>query len=201
MSRPVRLTLRRVRGIIDRMTRFVKLLIGVASVFSLVFVPPVHAQEMILQPSGPTEVDRLQAQCDTIIATLRRLHTNDALLRVNIGQSYNAISARLMARLNSRLALNRIDSSKFVEIANRFDEERDRFSSAYSEYETALSSLVRIDCKTRATEFYAALLESRDARTKLSNSVKTMNDNIREYRVAVEVLQQELKLETHTDAS
>lgn len=166
--------------------------IGGLGVIGLLLTPPVLAQEMILQPSGETEVDRLQAQCDTIVGTLRRLHTNDALLRVNIGQSYNGMSARFMARLNSRLALNRIDSANFVEISGRFDQERSQFSNNYTEYEAALSGLIRTDCKSRPTEFYAALIRARDARQKLATSVQSMNDSLRDYRLVVEELHQEL---------
>lgn len=174
------------------MKKFVRTGVLLSLVGVLLVSPRAIAQEMILQPLEDTAVSRLQAQCDTIQSTLRRLHTNDSLLRVNIGQSYNSISARLMARLNSRLALNRIESTEFVEISGRFDQERTAFSMNYREYEAALSSLLKIDCKSKASEFYAGLLAARDARTKLSISVRSMNDSLRDYQVAVEDLHQEL---------
>lgn len=170
--------------------------IKVAFVFlasvGLLISPNVGAQEMTLKSSNDTPVDRIQEKCDIIRPILRRLHTNDALLRVNVGQEYNNISAKLMARLNSRLAINRIDSQRFVEIAAKFDSERTVFSSSYSEYEAQLSSLIKIDCKTDPTYFYAVLISARDARHKLSVSVQSMNDSLSEYRIAVEDLQQEL---------
>lgn len=174
------------------MKRQVYLGIGLLAVAGMLSSPHVMAQETMIQSTGETAVDRLQANCDAIHGNLRRLHTNDSLLRVNIGQTYNGISARLMARLNSRLALNRIDSTQFVEISGRFDQQRVEFSDNYNEYESALSNLIKIDCKTKSTEFYAALLIARDSRTKLSTTVESMNDSLREYQVAVEQLQQSM---------
>ncbi len=180
-----------IQEIIETMKRVIYSIIGVAVVAGALVAPRVLAQEMMLL-TGDTPVDRLQARCDTIQTTLRRLHTNDSLLRVNTGQMYNSISVQLMAQLNSRLALNRIDSTRFVEISGRFDQERSTFSSSYSQYETALSALIRIDCKTRPTEFYAGLLTARDARLRLSTSVEALNDSLRDYQVATEDLRQEL---------
>ena len=57
----------------------------------VVSMRPVQAQEANIMPR--TNVDRLQERCDTVEATIRRLHTTDSLLRVNTGQVYNDISA------------------------------------------------------------------------------------------------------------
>ena len=91
-----------------------------------------------------------------------------------------------MARLNSRLALNRIDSLETVEIANRFDQLRVEFGENYNDYETAMSSLVKIDCKQKPAEFYAQLLTTRDLRLRLAETVKLLNGSISDYRTAVD---------------
>ena len=156
----------------------------------VVSMQPAAAQETVL--GAQTPVDRLQARCDSVQATIRRLHTTDGLLRVNIGQTYNDISARLMARLNGRLALNRIDSARLVEITSQFESTRLTFNSTYNTYEGAVSSLVKIDCNARPTEYYAQLLITRDARHKLSTSVQELNDLVSEYRMTVEKLRHEL---------
>lgn len=156
---------------------------------AMMIASPAFAQYMPLEPAGDTVMSRLPARCDEIRATLRRLHTSDSLLRVNTGQSYNSISARLMARLNSRLVLNRIDGTKLVDIAAQFDRDRAAFATAYTEYETALSALLKADCKDRATEYYAAILTARDARLRLAEIVQALNASLRAYQVAVEELQ------------
>ena len=163
----------------------------------VVSIPLARAQEAIID--SQTSVDRLRVRCDVVQTTIRRLHTTDGLLRVNVGQVYNDISARLMARLNSRLALNRIDSTRLVEITNDFETARMKFSTTYNEYETAVSTLLKIDCNARPTEYYAQLLIARDVRHKLATSVQDLNDLVTDYRVAVEQLQEELRKSRSTD--
>ena len=75
-------------------------------------------------PSSPP-LHLIRSQCQSIRSTLQRIQHNDALLRVNVGQAYNTISTNLIAKLNSRLALAQIDSSRMVVIAR---EQRDRKS-------------------------------------------------------------------------
>ena len=171
--------------IIDTMKRFLAAVCMTAACLGMTVSPHVLAQE-IAQPADTTVVDSLQARCDDIQSSLRRLHTSDALLRVNVGQTYNSISARLMARLNSRLALNRIDSSELVDISGKFDQLRGDFASDYNAYESSFSALLKIDCKQKPVEFYAKLLSTRDARLKLAETVKQMNGSISDYRVAAE---------------
>lgn len=159
--------------------------------FGMIISPNVLAQDMVPQTES-TILDNLTSRCDEIHGSLRRLHTSDALLRVNVGQTYNSISARLMARLNSRLALNRIDSRELVEISGNFDQQRSEFSSNYNEYESSLSSLIKIDCKSKPAEFYAQLITTRDLRLRLAETVKSMNASISDYRTAVEKVRTEL---------
>lgn len=156
-------------------------------------VIPTTAWAQAVLPSGNTPVDMLQTRCNTILPTLRRLHTSDGLLRVNVSQSYNALSVHLMARLNSRLALHRIDSTQLVEIAQRFETSRQRFSQQYTTYDTAMSHLVKVSCASQPTEFYAALIIARDARHKVSTAVKQLHDDIQAYRVAAEDVLRQLE--------
>ena len=152
------------------------------------------AQSQDFQPGGGTQIDRLQARCDTITSSLRRLYNNDTLLRVNVGQNYNDISARLMAKLNARLAVNRIDSSRVAEITSRFEAARATFATEFNHYEGAL-------CRTNPTEFYAHILQTRDTRAKLATAVQQLNDIVVEYRAAVEHIHQKLLSEKGQGAS
>lgn len=186
------MTVRAKKAIITRMKDFMKLAVLVALIASLLLSPRVVAEEIILQQNGDTPVDRIRANCESISGTLRRLHTNDSLLRVNIGQIYNNLSVRLMARLNSRLALNRIDSARFVEISGRFETELESFRISYNDYEVVLSTLIKTSCTSNPTEFYANLLKARDARHKLAVAVESMNDSVSSYQVEVEQLRQQL---------
>ena len=161
-------------------------------IVSLILAPWASAQEMTIQTEDAT-IGRLREQCDTLKTTLRRIHTNDALLRVNIGQAYSGVSAQFMARLNSRVALNRMNSTELIEITNRFEQQRGEFSKSYANYEAALSGLLKVDCRKEPVKFYAGLLMARDERAKLAQIVQSLNGNIREYQVSVETMQQSLR--------
>ena len=171
--------------------RLIKQITIFSTLAILLLSPQAVAQEMVLQGDG-TPADRLRANCDSVKNTLRRLHAADGVTRVNAGGIYDDISARLMARLNSRLALNRIDSAKLIDITAQFEKSRASFGDNYREYEPLLTALIRLDCRDNPTGFYAKLLEVRDARHKLSVSVASMNDSINDYRMAVEKLKQDL---------
>lgn len=152
---------------------------------------PVAAQELV--QAEHSAVDAVKAQCQSLKVTLRQLHTNDALLRVNVGQTYNTISAQYMARLNSRLVLKKLRSTEVVAITDKFEAQRRVFAERYNEYDSAISKLMAIDCKTQPTDFYAQLVAARDARHKLSSAVGDLNDSLTDYRVEVERLRDSLK--------
>jgi len=145
------------------------------------------------QTESANGIDAIKANCQDIRGNLSRLHHSDAILRVNTGQAYNDLSSRLMARMNGRLAVNKIDASDLVSLTSRFEKGRSLFSSRYNEYESALAALLKIDCKNQPTDFYAQLNIVRDARLKLSSSVRELNDIIAEYGTKVEKIKEKLK--------
>lgn len=98
-----------------------------------------------------------------------------------------------MARMNGRLAVNKIDAADLVSLTSRFERGRSLFSSRYNEYESALAALLKIDCKNQPTDFYAQFNIARDARLKLSSSVRELNDIIAEYGTKVEKIKEKLK--------
>lgn len=162
------------------------------TIVSVLFIPQAKAQEMIVEADNLI-IGQLQSNCDEIRTTLRRIHTNDALTRVNIGQFYASTSTQFMARLNSRLALNSISSTELVDITGRFDNQRSELSYTYKEYEASLSSLIKIDCKERPAEFYALLLATRDARSRVAEVTSAANGLMADYQVGVESMQQGLR--------
>lgn len=159
---------------------------------SLVVSPQaVMAQEMILQHSTPVEA--IHRNCDTIQPIMRRLHTADSLTRVNYGQIYNDISSALMARFNSRLALNRFDATKLIAITNQFEQHRAGFAAQYNDYERELSGLMKIDCRQNPAGYYASLIRAREQRAVVAKAVVELNTTIADYRVAVEKIAESLK--------
>lgn len=155
----------------------------------------LQSSPVLAQSDISIRLQALQRQCTPIKVLLRRLHTNDAVLRVNAGQVYNQLSSQLMARFNGRLALNQVDSSQFVEITKHYDQALSRFSNEYKAYEEAMSGLLDIRCDVHPAEFYAQLVKARDNRYVLSSTIKDMNRIVGEYRAAVEHLQQRVDVQ------
>lgn len=174
------------------MKRYIKTIMLTLAVAGLVASPNVMAQEVLGQPSADTPIDRLTMRCDAIQGNLRRLHTADALMRINIGQMYTGISVRLMARLNSRLALNRVDSTDLVEITGRFEDQHKEFKESYSKYEVAISAVIKKGCKSDPADYYQKLLVARERRSELAQSAQLMNESIREYQMSVEQMKHQM---------
>lgn len=170
------------------MKRFLQLLTVTSLISSLLISMSVGAQEMVLQAGEGGVVAAVRNRCQEIQEKLRQVHTNDALFRVNAGQTYNIISSQLMARLNSRLALSRIDSTAFVEASGRLDSYRADFAKKHTAYDIDISELIGVDCKSKPAEFYASLVKVRESRKQVGQTIQLMNDAVRDYQLATEAL-------------
>ena len=71
--------------------------------------PQVHAEGSQPIVFSSTQLALIRANCVSVRSSLQRLHANDALTRVNLAREYETISDKLMAPMNSRIALNKLD--------------------------------------------------------------------------------------------
>ena len=84
------------------------------------------------EPAAPLSNDQLtqiKQNCVRVKSTLRRIHANDGLVRVNQGQQYEVIATRLMAPLNSRIALNRLDGVELAKTTVEYNTQLTAFRS------------------------------------------------------------------------
>ncbi len=132
-------------------------------------------------PMTDAHIQRIQTNCLQAQSRLSQLHASDALLRVNRGQLYDLISTRLMAPMNSRLAINHLDASKLIMVTESFDKALNQFRSAYQAYEEQLSSTMRIDCRKEPVAFYDAVTKSRQLRSNVHSAVSDMGRFIGDY--------------------
>ena len=93
---------------------------------------PLAAAQTVMSDA---HIEKIKANCLVAQNTLSRLHAADALLRVNRGQVYESISVKLMASMNSRIALNRLDGRDMVAVAASYEQELVDFRASYREYE------------------------------------------------------------------
>ena len=111
------------------------------------------------EPAAPLSNDQLtqiKQNCVRVKSNLRRIHANDGLVRVNQGQQYEVIATRLMAPLNSRIALNRLDGVELAKTTVEYNTQLTAFRSEYRQYEEKLSELLRTTAPTNRSSFTTA---------------------------------------------
>lgn len=132
-------------------------------------------------PLSETHKKRIATNCTSATSSLRQLHRSDASLRVNRGQMYEYIGTKLMAHLNSRLVVNRLDGGKLVDEAARYDRALTNFRATYRIYEQQLSAVLRIDCKKQPEAFYYGVADVRRKRADVYEQTTNLNRIVDDY--------------------
>lgn len=159
-------------------------IVAVALLIGLLVLPKIaRADDTHLTPN---QLERVRAVCSSSEASLNQLHTNDALLRVNLGQNYESIGTRLIKRFNSRVSYNNLNNSLLVATTNEYDKSLNAFRNTYSIYESSLSSLISLNCDENPAEFYNLLEETRTKRENVRASVTNVNAQLENYVKEVE---------------
>lgn len=135
------------------------------------------------------QIESIQANCQVAQVNLSTLHNNDAVLRVNLGERYVNIARRLMAPLNSRIALNGLDGVDLAQTTVLYNQGYIDFSKAYADYKSSAEKAIGIDCRAQPIEFYAAVDEARDDRKKVADAVDGMYDLGRQYRAQLNLFE------------
>lgn len=157
----------------------------------LAVVTPAYAQE----PTIMTEehISRIKNTCPSAIATLSQIHANDAPVYVNRNQAYFSISDKLIARLNSRLALNRFDTTALVKIQNDYTSALTNFRTTYKSYDDTMADLVRLNCIRQPVGFYDKVAEARKLRGDVQAAVIRLHGIIDQYDKEVDAFKEQLK--------
>lgn len=138
-------------------------------------------------PMTEAHIARIKDNCVDAQSTLSQLHASDALLRVNRGQLYESISTKLMAPLNSRISLNRLDGVSLVAIAATYEGQLTYFRQSYQQYEEAMSQALKINCINQPVAFYDTVADARAKRKKVHESTVALHGTIGSYKTEFEV--------------
>ncbi|MEO6109612.1 MAG: hypothetical protein ABIP50_01195 [Candidatus Saccharimonadales bacterium] len=159
------------------------LVVGIlATIFMAVFaVKDSYAQASLTDD----QLHKISVNCVSIKNTLNQLHATDALLRVNRGQIYEAMSTKLMDRFNTRLASNGLDATGTVAVTVSYRSALDTFRTDYQSYERQMTTAIRTDCSKKPGDFYAAVEDARTKRNKVHADVLKLHQYIDDYRSAV----------------
>ncbi|PID31509.1 hypothetical protein CR983_00610 [Candidatus Saccharibacteria bacterium] len=153
---------------------------------AIVSASPASASELDARVLTDAQIDGIQRQCPAAKQRLRELHAADKVLRVNMMQQYEWISKRLMAPLNSRIALNGLDGVALSATSVSFASQVDAFREAYTRYDDATGQLRGIDCAKEPVRFYAALEAARVLRGEVDSITKKLAETGKQYRAQVD---------------
>lgn len=155
---------------------------------SLTLTLPVLAQDLVL---SDRQIEGVRSSCVSSQVALKRVHTADALLRVNVGQRYENISLRLMAPLNSRVAINGLDVVDLATISSEYTEELKSFVTNYRNYEIKVSNALKVDCEAEPIAYYSLIDEAREGRSRVRGNMLKLSQLIKDYREEAETFSEQ----------
>lgn len=135
-----------------------------------------------LKPQDGVLYNNVTMDCTAVKAKLVKIHESDGLTRVNAGQLYDSVANKLMARLNSKIAEQRLDGGKLFTYAAEFERHLTAFRDAYRTYESAMTQLIKSDCDAYPQNFYYLLEVVRQKRQLVQQEVTALYDAARAYR-------------------
>ena len=155
-----------------------KIVFCVCLVMSLVAVPVGAISDV--------QKDTIVTHCDAIRKDLETVRHNDSSTRVYLGRYYETIFTSFIVPLNMRLVENNLSTNKLIDNQNNYRKTRENFIIDFIEYQKKLDSLVEIDCRNHAEEFYTKLVSVRQKREIEEKDVKKMKTLITEHVSLVE---------------
>lgn len=152
---------------------------------ALSFAVVVGAQTFAVTQLSEEQKTQIKDNCVAVKSTLNQLHASDALLRVNRGQIYESVGAKLMNRFNGRLSSNGLDIKGLSLVSTNYQTALSNFRSDYQSYERQLSTAIAIDCTKDPQAFHLALEDARAKRKVVHDDVVKLHRYIDDYRSAV----------------
>ena len=145
----------------------------------------VFAEEVAKEKPTEIQISKISKKCNDLKNNLKKIRSEDALKRVNLGKSYEKISNGLMSNFNARIALNKKNGAELILTASEFEENFKYFKENFQIYERELSELVSQDCTKNPREFYLKLEKTRRSRREVNYNTKKLNEIAEKYGVQV----------------
>lgn len=155
------------------------LLVGLVLLSALVSIPArVMAEPAVLTEA---QIEGIRKTCSESKKQLDTVHASDGLIRVNLAQEYENISSRLMAPLNSRIALNGLDGVALSRTTVTFNSELSEFKEAYRLYDESMSEAISTNCTEDPITYYTRIENTRRLRAELAKKVDNLNSYLTKY--------------------
>lgn len=160
--------------------------IGFATALAGVLFASAYAQQS--SELTPTHIEAIRQNCTSAQRSINRVRMNDSLARLNLGREYETLFNKLIAPMNSRIALNGLDATEFAALAASYDKQLDQFRLIHKEYDETINSAITIKCSEKPEEFYALLTKARSKRAEVVQIVDTLDKLVTDYGTSIDDL-------------
>ncbi len=150
-------------------------------------------------PLSDAQLNSVLANCSIAQVTLGRVQQSDKPARINRGFRYDSL-LKLMVKLNTRAAQNRLDSPDLFKIIIDYENEIKEFTNTYTVYDDALSYIQNMNCKEKPTDFYDLLTTIRDNRVLLQEIVGRIDAHLDAYQANAKALSDSILAEERGSA-
>lgn len=155
----------------------ISVMVAILALF-LITTQNVNAERVLTE----VQMESIKSSCKTVQTEMNTLHSQDALMRVNVGQQYENVLTSLMSPLNSRLAINQVDTVSLVTTSVDYTATLKEFRKDYSVYESSMRSVMDMKCEQDPVAFYTGIEMARKNRIALHQRVVELNAALVQYK-------------------
>jgi len=150
-----------------------------ASLLVVLVSPNVNAAA---EPLNDTQIEMIRQNCLGAQGSMQRLEQTEAVSRRNRGVSYES-TLRLMAALNSRIAINKLNAPKLSSLTSDVEKKRAEFIEKYLAYNNSFTVTMKLsNCREQPVTFYDYLTQTRQLRTELSSTIDDIDRLLDQYQ-------------------
>jgi hypothetical protein len=139
------------------------------------------------QPLTDEQISAIRIGCNDALRSVAQVQKTEAGARVNRGREYETM-LHLVASLNSRIALNKLDAPIMTSSAAKLQTTFTQFQQHYIDYANKMDATIAINCNDAPVSFYDSLNEARGARAIVANDVKQMDTLFDDYQKGLDSL-------------
>lgn len=114
---------------------------------------------------------------------------------MTLGQTFESISTKLMARMNTRIVQSKLDGTLLVRDTADFERTLNTFRTDYKTYDNAMGDLLQLGCEGNEQTFYINLQTVRRLRAAVNADVAQLHALITQYRENFKKFRQDLAKE------
>lgn len=160
-------------------------IILVAAALGFFLVLNASTVRAVEEPLTDEQKSHIRSECTQIKGSLNQLHASDALLRVNRGQVYEAMSSKLMTPFNARLGSAGFDGKAMETHTTQYAAALADFRTDYIQYEQKVAAALKTNCQQDPQQFYTTILEARELRKSVHADVQKLHRILSDYGTSV----------------